>query len=1162
MKNKTKKPFTYFNFTFLLCVFLSLINESNAQSSITNVKQFDLNGSEDAWNISQSLDGHIYVVGSLRRPSNIQGAFVFKADTCGNIVWSRVIPGPGTQIFRRVTSTADSGVIAVGVSATYPFPNFFTVIALKWDKNGNLEWSKALAINSPFGNWALGILQTSDGGYLINGNINSSGFQASAFALKLNAQGNAIWMKRYSFFEGINLRGAIEVDDGYVVSGDYLFNSNTTYRPYVVKLNKNNGDVITLKSYSFNGIVLSGGPIKRRPGGYIYNGLRSYNTTFTADCRHVMIYLNENFEAVKAIELVNTVNKGFCEPDILILPDGGFVSCFGGPRPNDDGDFYWVNPDGSLKWKTKFNSPFAQNLIGAANAGGNRYIFYGNTTLPNGQKDILWIKTSSDNQPEECGLTNSDLVSQDFPVTNVNFSYENVSNVPLSNWQSINPIIELDVHRNTFSCKENLIFTRDTTVCPNTDFQLEVKGVSNVKWFPENGISNPTSSNPIINVSNDTRFFISGTTLSGCTFFDSLDVNVTGPSNLSIQVDRKEICGPDSILASASGGVQYRWEPRNYSLMPDEASTKIWVPETLTISVEVTTEGGCKVRDSVEIVVNAKSELKLSPLFSTVCQGDSVNIIAEGGDAHYWGNAPPLFSGISGFKVSPQRDTIISVRIINTACKDTADFLSSITVNDIPTVIIKKSNDLDCDNLSAMLEASGGKEYRWFPITGLSNPNISTPTVSVRNSSRYYVAVSSEAGCEKIDSIDVKFDNFKPLILTPDTAVCNGIPFQLSASGAVSYSWIPATGLSNANIADPVANIDNEITYFVFGRNSEDCISRDSILIKVKPSPNPKIELDKNSICREDYIQLIASGGSIYAWSPSSLFSNPNVAATSAFISSTTELFVEIKNSEGCIARDSVRINFGSLSDFDVKVLNEFSCSGQAHEIVATGGNRYQWQPESLVSDPSAASVRTLISSDTTLSVKIWNDECLDSTFFAVPLKLYTKPNIEISKSGDLSCDVFSIQLFAKGGEKYRWFPAEGLNNPFIPDPIASPGKPMMYQIEVTDKNNCTYLDSIQIEFKPEGGTGLYQLPNAFTPNGDGLNDCFGITKWGPGIILDDFKIFNRWGNIVFVGSNANPCWNGQLKGIPLPSGTYVYKLAAKTPCGNVALSGVVLLLQ
>ena len=73
-------------------------------------------------------------------------------------------------------------------------------------------------------------------------------------------------------------------------------------------------------------------------------------------------------------------------------------------------------------------------------------------------------------------------------------------------------------------------------------------------------------------------------------------------------------------------------------------------------------------------------------------------------------------------------------------------------------------------------------------------------------------------------------------------------------------------------------------------------------------------------------------------------------------------------------------------------------------------------------------------------------------------------------------------------------------------------------------------------------------IPNTFTPNGDGLNDTFGVA--GEAILEFNMKIFNRWGQLIYETSNANERWDGTYLGQKVPMSTYVYKVTASSPNG------------
>lgn len=86
-------------------------------------------------------------------------------------------------------------------------------------------------------------------------------------------------------------------------------------------------------------------------------------------------------------------------------------------------------------------------------------------------------------------------------------------------------------------------------------------------------------------------------------------------------------------------------------------------------------------------------------------------------------------------------------------------------------------------------------------------------------------------------------------------------------------------------------------------------------------------------------------------------------------------------------------------------------------------------------------------------------------------------------------------------------------------------------------------------------------MPNAFTPNNDGLNDCFGIQNWRV-VSGFEFSVYNRWGQLVFYTTDPNNCWNGNFKSEIQNAGLYAYIINAKNACGVIKRNGLVTLVR
>ena len=132
----------------------------------------------------------------------------------------------------------------------------------------------------------------------------------------------------------------------------------------------------------------------------------------------------------------------------------------------------------------------------------------------------------------------------------------------------------------------------------------------------------------------------------------------------------------------------------------------------------------------------------------------------------------------------------------------------------------------------------------------------------------------------------------------------------------------------------------------------------------------------------------------------------------------------------------------------------------------------------------------------------------------------------------------------------FTWTPADGVNNTQIPEPVLEPTQSTTYYLEITDLFGCTATDSIRINVvDPSSLECSAFLPNAFTPNYDGLNDFFGIDN---PYALPDFialEIFDRWGNRLFFTSDPFLKWDGTFRGVEVNPGVYLYKVNYR--CGT-----------
>ncbi|GIV33612.1 MAG: hypothetical protein KatS3mg031_1147 [Chitinophagales bacterium] len=168
------------------------------------------------------------------------------------------------------------------------------------------------------------------------------------------------------------------------------------------------------------------------------------------------------------------------------------------------------------------------------------------------------------------------------------------------------------------------------------------------------------------------------------------------------------------------------------------------------------------------------------------------------------------------------------------------------------------SNDQVFCGLPIQLSAIGGTFFQWTPTQGLSNPNIPNPVATPNVPTMYYV--TSDCG---MDSVFVDVQPPYTLDAGPDTAICLNALAQLNATvsqpayGPYTYSWSPATGLSNTTVPNPIASPPATTTYYLTASSAQGCLRTDSITVRISGvAPSVRAFADPDTVCPGETIQL------------------------------------------------------------------------------------------------------------------------------------------------------------------------------------------------------------------------------------------------------------------------------------------------------------------
>ncbi|MBW8049851.1 MAG: T9SS type B sorting domain-containing protein [Cytophagales bacterium] len=469
------------------------------------------------------------------------------------------------------------------------------------------------------------------------------------------------------------------------------------------------------------------------------------------------------------------------------------------------------------------------------------------------------------------------------------------------------------------------------------------------------------------------------------------------------------------------------------------------------------------------------------------------------------------------------------------------------------TIIPVDSSDVSCYGGSdgfLKLKVDGGTDpyfYQWNP-DGSSGSSSSGDTIT-----EYF-----NAGTYTITVIDAVNDTvfYTKIINQPDQIIlsfekddvkCYGgsnDSATVNVSGGVGgyiYQWIT----NPVQTTKTVYNLTKG-TYYVKVTDDNGCFVIDSVRINEPDSLS--LFLSKTDvICynnRNGVIMLNCSGGTKgiqcdYYYS----INNSSLACVSNFPGlDTGQYIISAQDANNCITSDSIRINQPAKLEAQIDLFKYVTCHGGNDGYInlkVAGGlppYSYNWNngDTTIKTENLKVGFYDVQITDTNNCLQYISKYIIEPDTMYIDLndKYYMIYGDSVGLKYDYNMD--SIPL------SFDWLPPTELSCYNCPVPNASPLDNKSYKVIITDKNGCTASDTTEIIVTE--GKKIY-IPNAFTPNGDGLNDVFLVRT----LRVKDFKlqIYNRWGGLVFKSNNLTKGWNGKTgnKEKEAEIETYIYSV-------------------
>lgn len=440
--------------------------------------------------------------------------------------------------------------------------------------------------------------------------------------------------------------------------------------------------------------------------------------------------------------------------------------------------------------------------------------------------------------------------------------------------------------------------------------------------------------------------------------------------------------------------------------------------------------------------------------------------------------------------------------------------------------------------------------YQWAPATFLNNPLISNP-ISTPTATQNYKLYVSNGVCTDTFNQQVVVHN---LVVDggPDVGICQG-SVQLTAitsNSGVSFQWSDNplfTNTLNASPSNPSCNVTITVPqYFYVKLYNAWCSAIDSVYVDqlVKFSAVNVQHPNCSGIC-DGLVSVALLGGTPpyqYTWS-NSPSSGPSASGLCAGSHSVT-----VTDVNGCFGVSQFTLIDPPPLQVDATSHNapcEDACIGKGF-VTQNGGTPpygYLWN------DPAAQTTNPAINLCPGSYIVTVTDTkgCKDTAHILVEdSSVYITFSASVSK--DTVFEGQTVQLVSTWlgtGYTYQWTPVTWINNPAIFNPLVSPYGSVTYTVVATDKYGCKFTDTVEITvlevFCEEP---FIFVPNAFTPNGDGMNDVLYLYS----IYAEEvyFAIFNRLGEKVFETRNKEYGWDGTYKGRDSDPGVFDFYLEVR----------------
>ncbi len=565
---------------------------------------------------------------------------------------------------------------------------------------------------------------------------------------------------------------------------------------------------------------------------------------------------------------------------------------------------------------------------------------------------------------------------------------------------------------------------------------------------------------------------------------------------------------------------------------------------------------------------------------STICDGEQTSF-----DITFTGNPPYDYTYSDGtttygpFNTSSPTETIIvtpsttttyTVTVVSDVnCTGSASGQAQVTVNPLPTATLTGTTDICINNnanLSLAFTGTAPFTYSYNDGTTTFGPfvtsnNPASISVAPGNTTTYTALTVSDDNCTGTASgqATVTVHELPTAVISDDSEICFGKPtlFKVTFNGAAPYTYEYTDGTSNYG---PFSTSNNPATisvspgvstvYSLVSVSDAWCVGSGSgtASVTVNQLPTPAVT-GINEICDGESTTFTTGLYVGYQWSNGETTQAININAGGNYV-------VTVTDGEGCTNTAALLLTVHETPVVSFTHDTSLSCETVAINLINTSsypaGSMFYWDlGDGEFSSEASPSHIYPDSGFYTVSLAIISQEgCADSTEQQIYVMYYPLPIAEFDLDPrEVSVFNSSVQFTDQSQHAVSWFWDFGNGaTSYQQNPLVYFDEPGKFFVDLT----VTNITGCKDRYREEVYITPFFVPNAFTPNGDGLNETFFNVGYQMDVKSYSMSIFNRWGQKVYENSDIRESWNGtDRSGNAAPQGTYVYAIKVMTRTGK-----------